>query len=122
MCGVENEYRKNKFRERGKKVKLEIKGREKEQKLLAEVPQKDAFYCHDGQVLRSMKELDDALFVMTDETYVYHWNSKKKDLSNWVRDIIGDVKLATDLEGATSRSLAAWEVATRISYLARQLL
>ena len=68
-----------------------------------------------------MKELDDALFVMTDETYVYHWNTKKKDLSNWVRDIIGDVKLATDLEGATSRSLAAWEVATRMGYLVRRI-
>jgi hypothetical protein len=68
-----------------------------------------------------MKELSDALSMMTDETYGYHWNIEKKDLSNWVRDIIGDVKLAMGLEGATSRSLAAWEVATRVAYLARQI-
>lgn len=103
-------------------MKLEIKekGKEKAQKLLAEVPLKDAFHCYDGRVLRSMKELEDELFVMTDETYVYHWNTKK-DLSKWVRDIIGDVKLATDLEEATSRSLAAWEVATRMGYLVRRI-
>ena len=102
-------------------VKPEIKGKEEAQKLLATVSQKDFFHCHDGQVLRNMKELDDALCVMTDETYICHWNTKKEDLSIWVRDIIGDVKLATDLGKANSRSLAAWEVATRISYLARQL-
>jgi hypothetical protein len=103
------------------KVKQAIKEKEDAQKLLAAVPLKDAFHCHDGQVLRNMKELDDALCVMTDETYFCHWNTKKKEFSNWVRNTIGDVKLATDLEKATSPSLAAWEVATRISYLARQL-
>jgi hypothetical protein len=102
-------------------MKLKIIGQVKAQKLLAEVAQKDVFRCHDGQVLRSMKELNDALSVMTDETYGYHCNTAKKDISNWVRDIIGDVNLARDLELATSRSLAAWEVATRMAYLARQL-
>jgi hypothetical protein len=116
-----NEYRKRKFRSIIKKVKREIKGKEEAQKLLAEVPQEDVFRCHDGQVLRSMKDLSDAFSVMTDETYGYHWDREKKDLSNWVRDIIGDLKLAMDLEGATSRSLAAWEVATRMAYLARQI-
>lgn len=111
----------NKFRGIENKIKQEIKGKKKAQNLLAAVPQKDAFHCHDGQVLRTMKELDDALCVMTDETYICHWNTKKDDLSNWVRNTIGDVKLATDLKKATSPSLAAWEVATRISYLTRQL-
>ena len=105
----------------GKKLKQKIKEKEDTQKLLAEVTQKDFFHCHDGQVLRSMKELSNALSVMTDETYACHWNTQKKDLSNWVRNIIGDVKLAMELEGSTSRSLAAWEVATRMAYLARQI-
>jgi len=101
-------------------VKREIKGKEEARKLLAEVPQEDVFRCHDGQVLRSMKELSNAFSEMTDETFAWHFNSGKKNLSNWVRNIIGDVKLATELEGSTSRSLAAWEVATRMAYLARQ--
>ena len=101
-------------------MKRKIKGTEKTQKLLAEVAQEYAFRRYDGRVLRSMQELCDALSVMTDETFGY-WNTEKKDLSNWVRDIIGDVQLARDLEKANSQSLAAWEVATRMAYLARQL-
>ena len=58
---------------------------------------------------------------MTDETYGYHWNTEKKDFSNWVRDVIGDVELAKDLEEATSRSLASSQVTTRIASLTKQL-
>ena len=94
-------------------VKREIRG------FLADVPQEYSFRCHDGKVLRSLKDLCDAFSVMTDEIYGYHRNTGKNDFSKWVRDIIGDEKLARDLEGATSRSLAAWEVANRMVYLAR---
>jgi hypothetical protein len=102
-------------------MKRKILGKEKAQKLLAEVEQEYVFRCHDGKVLRSMQELGEALSVMTDETYSYHWNTEKKDLSNWVSGIIGDKQLARDLEKADSQSLAAWEVATRMTYLALQL-
>lgn len=102
-------------------MKKKINEKEKAQKLLAEVAQGCAFRRYNGRVLRSMQELGEALSVMTDETYSYHWNMEKKDLSKWVRGIIGDVQLARDLEKADSQSLAAWEVATRMTYLALQL-
>ena len=101
-------------------MKRKIKGKEKAQKILAEVAQEYAFRRYDGRVLRSMQELCDALSILTDEKFGY-WNAEKKDISNWVRDIIGDVQLARDLLKANSQSLAAWEVATRMSDLARQL-
>ena len=101
-------------------MKRKIKGKGKAQKFLAEVAQEYAFRRYDGRVLRSIQELSDALSVMTDATFGY-WNTEKKDLSNWVRDIIGDVQLARELEKANSQSLAAWEVATRMAYLARQI-
>ncbi len=94
---------------------------QKTHKFLVDVPAEQSFRSHDGQVLKSMKELFDSFSIMTDETYSYHCNQEKNDFSNWVREIIGDVKLARDLEGATSRSLAAWEVATRMAYLARHI-
>jgi hypothetical protein len=96
--------------------------KEKEvQKFLAEVTGEYVFFCRDGRLLRSMKDLSDAFSEMPDETYRYHWNKEKKDFSNWVKDVIGDAELAADLARATSPSLAAWEVATRMAYLARQL-
>lgn len=108
-----------KLKSMSKILRQAIKRKQEAQKFLADTPLKYAFRCNDGKVLKNLKELSDALSLMTDETYGYHWNTENKDFSNWVRDIIGDMKLARALEGATSRSLAAWEVATRIAYLAK---
>jgi hypothetical protein len=88
-------------------VKWKTEAMQKAHKFLVDIPLEYSFRCHDGQVLKSMKELCDSFSIMTDETYSYHCKKEKNDFSNWVREIIGDVKLARDLEGATSRSLAA---------------
>jgi len=114
-----NEYRKEEYVGMAKKVRREIKEKQEAQRFLADVPQEYVFWCHDGQILRNMKELGDALSAMTDETYGYHWNAEKKDFSNWVRDTIGDVKLAKDLEEATNRLQAAEYVAARVTFLTR---
>jgi hypothetical protein len=57
---------------------------------------------------------------MTDETFAYHSNVEKKDFTNWVRDIIGDEKLAKDPEKATSRTQAAKQASSRVSFLSRK--
>ena len=76
------------------------------ERFLAEVPQEYVFWCHDGRTLRDMKELGKALSTMTDETFAYHVNMEKNDFSNWVRDVIGDEKLARDLLKSTTRAQA----------------
>jgi len=91
------------------------------QKLLAKVPDEYVFRCQDGRILRDMKELAEALATMTDETFAYHSNAEKKDFSNWVRDIIGDEKLAKDVGKASNRTQAARQVAGRIAILTQRL-
>ena len=95
--------------------------KEQAQKFLSKVPEEYVFRCQDSQILRDMKELAEALTTMTDETFAYHSNVEKKDFSNWVRDIIGDEKLAKDLEKATDRTQAAKQVASRLGVLSRKL-
>ena len=68
-----------------------------------------------------MRELAEALASMTEETFAYHLNAEKKDFSNWVRDIIGDKKLAEELESALDRNQAASMAAGRIDNLSRIL-
>ena len=85
-------------------------------RLLADVPEEYVFRCGDGQILRNMKELGDALNTITDETYVFHANTEKNDFTNWVRDIIKDEMLAKDLQKATNRAQAAKLVASRSGY------
>jgi hypothetical protein len=87
------------------------------QKLLAKVPNEYVFWCCDGRVLRDMGELAEALAVMTDETFGFHSNKAKKDFSNWLADIIGDKKLAKELESVLNRNQAAKIVAKRVDAL-----
>jgi hypothetical protein len=68
-----------------------------------------------------MKDLKDALAAMSEQTFAYHSNDIKKDFSNWTRDILGDEKLAKDLEGASNRGQAAKIVAERLAYLNSQI-
>ena len=96
--------------------------REDAERLLARVPEEHVFRCCDGRVLRDMKELEEALTSMTDETFAYHSNEAKRDFSNWVKDIIGDGKLARDLAKSQNRSQAAKSVAERIDFLAAKLV
>lgn len=104
-----------------KKSKKGLKAKEETQKFLADVPEEYVFWCCDGQIIRNMKQLAEALLGMTDETFGYHSNIYKRDFSCWVRDVIGDEKLATVLEEASNRTMAAGYVATRIASLSKKL-
>jgi hypothetical protein len=58
---------------------------------------------------------------MTYETFTYHSNEEKKDFGNWVRDVIGDQKLARDLDRSSHPMQAAKRVAERVSFLSGRL-
>ena len=90
-------------------------------KLLAKVPEEGQFWCRDGRLLRSTRELEQALIDMADETFAYHSNGERADFSTWVKDIIGDEKLAKDLARTTGRTQAAKSVTSRISVLDKTL-
>jgi Family of unknown function (DUF5752) len=105
-----------------RKQKQEAKLKSDAHKFLTIVSEEYVFRCHDGRVLKNMKELREALAVMTDETFAYHSSSEKKDFSNWVRDIIGDEELAKELENALDRNQAARIVTSRIDILTRALV
>ena len=57
---------------------------------------------------------------MSDQTFAYHSNEIRKDFSHWVRDVIGDKKLAKDLEKASNREKAARIVEERYVFLRSQ--
>jgi hypothetical protein len=100
-----------------KKVKLQTKTDRQNSKLLEKTPPEYVFYCHDGVIFSDTNELAAGLATMSDETFAYHSNSEKQDFSNWVRDVIGDNKLANDLARATSREQATEYVVARIALL-----
>ena len=84
-----------------------VQFKEPSKKFMAKVPEENVFWCHDGKVFRSLKDLADGLAAMSDDTYAYHVNSDKNDFRNWVRDVIKDEEMANELAAVTGRSQAA---------------
>ena len=90
------------------------------EKRLADVPEGYAFWCNDGRIIKSMRDLKEALGQMDDAIYVYHANAEKNDFSTWVKDVLADEKLAKDLSKSMNRSEAARCVAAHVTVLANK--
>jgi len=84
---------------------------------LADVPEEYVFWCCDGRILKNLRELCDALGAMSDDTFTYHVNAAKNDFHNWVKDIIKDDALASDLLKAADTKTAVTVVMERIAFL-----
>ena len=91
--------------------------KEEANRRLGAVPDEKRFWCRDGKLVKNLGELGRALNDMGDETFQYHSGEGRNDFSNWVRDVVGDEKLANDLSKAKSRIQASKAVAQRISFL-----
>lgn len=96
--------------------------REDAERLLANVPGEHVFWCCYGQLLHNLRELKEALEDMLDEAYAYHANQEKNDFSEWIKYVVGDQKLARDLEKSLNRTQAAKSVAARIDFLSAKLV
>lgn len=100
---------------------MPVRSRRDAERLLAKVPEEHVFRCCDGGILRDMQELREAFVAMTDDTFAFHSNSDRKDFSNWVREIIGDEKLARDLGKSLNQTQAAKRLAERVAFLSSKL-
>ena len=84
---------------------------------LKDVPKDKVFWCSDGKVLASLKELASALGEMKEETYRHHVSGNKNDFSKWVREVIGDSALANELNKAKTLPAAARSAKSRLEWL-----
>lgn len=90
-------------------------------RVLADITGDKCFFCEDGCVCKNLTELADCLTHMTAETYYHHVTSWKNDFSNWIRDVLGDDKLANDLTKVTNPLEAAKKVRERVVWLQKKL-
>ena len=91
-------------------------------KRLGDVPEDKRFWCCDGRVIKSLRELLTALHGMSEDSFRCHSSDTGSDFSNWVRDVIGDEKLARDLRNSNSRLQAVKRVADRIIWLESKIM
>lgn len=88
---------------------------------MASVPEEKAFRCCDGREARSIMDLHRILNDMAEESFAHHCGGARSDFAIWVRDVIGDDKLARDLKKAIDRRMAVRDVERRIAYLDSKL-
>jgi hypothetical protein len=104
-----------------KMVKVVRISKEEAKRRLGDVPDDKHFWCHDGKSIKNLAELRKALIDMSDETFHHHLEGERNDFSKWVREVVGDEQLASDLAKAKSRLQASRVVAERISLLESRL-
>jgi hypothetical protein len=100
-----------------KMVKIVRISKEEAMRRLGDVPDDKPFWCHDGKIIKNIRELRTSLNDMSDETFHYHLGEGRNDFSKWIKDVVGDTQLAEDLSKAKSRMQASQAVAQRISFL-----
>lgn len=86
-------------------------------KFLSNVPENSKFWCTDGSVFSSLKQLRNALPNMKAETFSYHVNESKNDFSNWIHDAIGDTELASELKKTTDKRAIEKRIRERVKKL-----
>ncbi|MEK6942441.1 MAG: DUF5752 family protein [Nanoarchaeota archaeon] len=82
-------------------------------KILGEAPTEQHFVVADGNRLKNILDLADALETMSEDVFKHHSNELKNDFSSWVRDVFYDHSLADDI------SMAKNKMETQIAVLRR---
>lgn len=59
-----------------------------------------AFYCNNGAIFFSLKELANALGTMQQEVFDYHVSKFKNDFYSWIHDVFKASKIAKDIQTA----------------------
>ena len=87
------------------------------QSILNDVPDEHAFWCCDGVIVKNLEGLYIALKTMSLETFHHHFNHNKNDFSKWVREVVGDITLARQLDKTSSHASMEAKILRRIEWL-----
>ncbi|MBI2659453.1 hypothetical protein HYX05_05140 [Candidatus Woesearchaeota archaeon] len=94
--------------------------KEEAKRYLCNASPEQCFWVNNGPILKNMEELANALPDMSNETFHHHVSSEKNDFSNWLKDIIGDNKLANDLLSSRSKEAAVKKIRDRMNSLKKK--
>jgi hypothetical protein len=66
-------------------------------------PDKYFILC-DGKTVKDYQELASLLETLNDDVFYYHVNSERNDFANWVNDVFGEEKLASEIRKTKSKT------------------
>ncbi len=90
------------------------------EKILDDVEEESKFLCEDGHSFSNLYDLREDIMDMDDETFCYHTERGMNDFSNWIRDCLGDSKLADELIGLDKEN-SLKKIGARISHIEKYL-
>ncbi|MBI2541690.1 hypothetical protein HYV80_03200 [Candidatus Woesearchaeota archaeon] len=89
-------------------------------KYLSDTSPEQSFWVNNGPILKNLEELADALPNIGEDTFKHHVSSEKNDFSSWIKEVIGDQKLANDLLSSKSKESAVKKLRNRLSSLKKK--
>ena len=89
-------------------------------KFLGNVPEDKKFWINNGPALSSLAELAEAFPKLNQEAFSHHVNKEKNDFSNWIKEVIGDAKLAEEISKAKTKHSALKKLKERLNSLKKR--
>lgn len=71
-----------------------------DEKVLVCAPDNKCFWTSDGQILRDLRELEQALQDMSEDVFTHHVSKEKHDFADWVEHVLADNTCASALRRA----------------------
>ena len=97
-----------------------IRSKQDAMKALSDVNPENSFWVCDGSILKNLDELLNFAKNAQDNVFSYHANEERNDFSNWVKDMMGDVKLAGDLSKTKDKKEAVRILNERVKWLRKK--
>ncbi|MGV8168576.1 MAG: hypothetical protein ACP5N3_00805 [Candidatus Nanoarchaeia archaeon] len=73
------------------------------QGILADAPQEHYFILCNGQPVKNVRALADALETLEDDVFNHHVTFDRNDFATWIKDIFKDAELADELAGVKDK-------------------
>jgi|GEM_PF-6655182 len=87
-----------------------------------EVLPEQYFILRNGQTVKSLAELVEAIDYIDDSTFEHHVSEYRNDFANWIRDVVGDVELASAVQAAEDKAGVLRELLDHKRQVARKVV
>ncbi len=86
-----------------KSKKPVIKKTSRQEQKIQDAPVEQYFILANGQPVKNVKELADALEHISEQVFNHHVTNDKNDFANWARDVFKEIQLAEELSGTKNK-------------------
>lgn len=94
--------------------------KEEAKRYLCNAAPEQCFWVNNGPILKNIEELAGYLPDMPNEAFQHHVNNEKNDFSSWIRDVLGDQKLANEILSSKSKDSAIKKIRNRLNSLKKK--